>query len=91
MKNTIIGSNNLCIKSINDFCKINGIKSKIWFKNIELDVEDLAKKFYEELKKKKFTNSTVLISGGETTVKIKGSGKVVEIRNLLYIFANHEV
>ncbi len=76
VKNTIIGSNNLCIKSINDFCKINGIKSKIWFKNIELDVKDLAKKFYEELKKfKKFTNATVLISGGETTVKIKGSGK----------------
>ena len=70
------------------FAKLTVLSRKSWFKNIELDVEDLArKKFYEELKKfKKFTNATVLISGGETTVKIKGVEKVAEIRNLLYIF-----
>ena len=75
VRNTIIGSNYLCIKSIFDFCKFNKINSKIWFKNIEMDVEKLSKKFYQELKKINTKRPIILISGGETTVNIKGNGK----------------
>lgn len=75
VKNSIIGSNYLCLKSIHDFCKEKQIKSKIWFKNIEMDVKKLSVIFYQHLKKQKITKPIILISGGETTVNIKGNGK----------------
>ena len=49
VKNSIIGSNYLCLKSIHDFCKDKQIKSKIWFKNIEMDVKKLSLNFYQHL------------------------------------------
>jgi len=75
VKNTLIGSNFLCLKSINDLCKTRNIKSKIWKKNIEGDVVELAQKFVRDLKKENFAKPFLLISGGESTVKIKGTGK----------------
>lgn len=75
VKNSIIGSNYHCIKSIHDLCKDNKIDSKIWFKNIEMDVIKLSSIFYQRLKKQNIKKPTILISGGETTVNIKGSGK----------------
>jgi glycerate-2-kinase len=75
VKNSIIGSNYLCIKSIHHFCKDNKIKSKIWFKDIEMDVKKLSLNFYQNLKKQNITKPIVLISGGETTVNIRGNGK----------------
>ena len=75
VKNSIIGSNYLCLKSIHNFCKDKQIKSKIWFKNIEMDVKKLSINFCQNLKKQNITRPIVLISGGETTVNIKGNGK----------------
>ena len=75
VKNTLIGSNFLCLQSINNFCKNININAKIWKKNIEGDVEELACKFVNDLKKEKLNKPLLLISGGESTVKIKGTGK----------------
>ena len=75
VKNSIIGSNYLCIKSIHHFCKDNKIKSKIWFKDIEMDVKKLSLNFYQNLKKQNITKPIFLISGGETTVNIRGNGR----------------
>ncbi len=74
-KNTLIGSNSLCLKSIELFCNSKNINSKIWKKNIEGDVKDLAKDFVFDLKEEKIVKPIILISGGETTVKIRGTGK----------------
>ncbi len=75
VSNTLIGSNTLCLKEIHNLCKQKKIKSKIWFKNIEDDVMQLSKKFIKRLYDKNFPHPILLISGGETTVKIKGKGK----------------
>ena len=50
-----------------------------------MDVKKLSVNFYQQLKKQNITKPIVLISGGETTVNIKGNGKVVEIKNLHFI------
>ncbi len=75
VENTLIGSNNLCLKSIDSLCKKKDINSKIWKTNIEGDVQVLAKNFVKDLKKKNYKKPIILISGGESTVKIKGKGK----------------
>ncbi len=73
--NTLIGSNNSCLKSIQSLCRSKKIKSKIWKKNLEGDVEVIAKEFSEDIKNYQKSKSLVLISGGESTVKVKGKGK----------------
>ncbi len=75
VENTLIGSNNLCLKSIDSFCKKKDINAKIWKTNIEGDVQVIAKNFVRDLKKKNYKKPIILISGGESTVKIKGKGK----------------
>ncbi len=75
VENTLIGSNNLCLKSIDSFCEKKNINSKIWKTNIEGDVQDIAENFVRDLKKKNYKRPIILISGGESTVKIKGKGK----------------
>ena len=40
-----------------------------------MDVKDFSKKFINKIKSLKFNSPTILISGGETTVKISGKGK----------------
>ena len=62
-------------KNIQSYCRENKIKSKILFKNIDMDVKDFSKKFINKIKSLKFNSPTILISGGETTVKISGKGK----------------
>ena len=75
VENTLIGSNNLCLKSINSLCKKKNINSKIWKTNIEGDVQVIARNFVRDLKKQNYKKPILLISGGESTVKIKGKGK----------------
>ncbi len=75
VENTLIGSNNLCLKSIDSLCKQKDINSKIWKTNIEGDVQVIANNFIRDLKKKNCKKPIILISGGESTVKIKGKGK----------------
>ena len=38
VKNTLIGSNYLCLKSIDDYCKSKNLNSYIWNSNFEGDV-----------------------------------------------------
>ena len=52
VENTLIGSNHLCLKSIDSLCKKKNINSKIWKTNIEGDIQDIAKNFVRDLKKK---------------------------------------
>ena len=73
--NTLIGSNNLCLNNIKNLCKKYNINSKIWFKNIDGDVKKISKKFSNNIKKIKYKTPVLLISGGETTVKVNGKGK----------------
>ncbi len=75
VENTLIGSNSLCLKSIDSLCKKKNINSKIWKNNLEGDVQIIAKNFIQDLKKKNYKKPMILISGGESTVKIKGKGK----------------
>ena len=73
--NTLIGSNNLCLNNIKNLCKKYNINSKIWFKNIDGNVKKISKKFSNNIKKIKYKTPVLLISGGETTVKVDGKGK----------------
>tara|TARA_B100000242_G_scaffold133991_1_gene95281 strand:- start:575 stop:1903 length:1329 start_codon:yes stop_codon:yes gene_type:complete len=73
--NTLIGSNNLCLNNMKNLCKKYNINSKIWFKNIDGDVKKISKKFSNNIKKIKYKTPVLLISGGETTVKVNGKGK----------------
>ena len=73
--NTLIGSNNLCLSNMKNLCKKYNINSKIWFKDIDGDVRKISKKFSNNIKKIKYKTPVLLISGGETTVKVNGKGK----------------
>ena len=73
--NTLIGSNNLCLENIQKYCESSKIRSKIWIKNIEGDVKKVAKDLARKIKNLKIKQPIILISGGETTVKVKGNGK----------------
>lgn len=75
VKNTLIGSNYLCLKSIDEYCKSKNINAHIWNSDFEGDVEDLADKFLKYLENIDHSKPVILISGGETTVKIRGKGK----------------
>ena len=74
VKNTLIGSNYLCLKSIDDYCKSKNLNSYIWNSNFEGDVNQLAMDFIKYLQKANHSKPLILISGGESTVKIKGTG-----------------
>ena len=74
VKNTLIGSNYLCLKSIDDYCKSKNLNSYIWNSDFEGDVNQLAMDFIKYLQKANHSKPLILISGGESTVKIKGTG-----------------
>jgi len=73
--NVLIGSNNLCLESIQKFCKSSKISSKIWIRNIEGDVKKVTKDLVSKIKNLKIKQPIILISGGETTVKVLGNGR----------------
>ena len=73
--NILIGSNNLCLEKIQKYCESSKISSKIWIRNIEGDVRKVTKDLARKIKNIKIKRPIILISGGETTVKVKGSGK----------------
>ena len=85
--NTLIGSNNLCLNNMKNLCKKYNINSKIWFKNIDGDVKKISKKFSNNIKKIKYKTPVLLISGGETTVKVNGKGKGGRNQELALYFA----
>ena len=47
LKTLLIGSNYICLKNIQSYCRENKIKSKILFKNIDMDVKEIFKKIYK--------------------------------------------
>ena len=73
-KNTLIGSNFKSLDEIKRRCIDKKLMAKIWKKNIEGDVKNVAFNFIKDLKILKYKVPIVLISGGETTVKISGDG-----------------
>jgi glycerate-2-kinase len=73
--NTLIGSNTICLKNIDDYCKKKKLNSKIIFKNIDMDVKKFSEYFVKKIKTIKVGKPLILLSGGETTVKVKGSGR----------------
>ena len=75
VKNTLIGSNLMCLEVLKNYCKKKKIECTIWKKNIESDVQELAKTFASDLNEKQIKKPVILISGGESTVNIKGKGK----------------
>ncbi len=74
VNNTLIGSNYLCLRSIEKYCQAKNIESNLWKYNLEGDVNFIAKELVNSIKKIKISKPTIFISGGETTVKLKGSG-----------------
>tara|TARA_A100001011_G_scaffold359730_1_gene406459 strand:+ start:311 stop:1678 length:1368 start_codon:yes stop_codon:yes gene_type:complete len=73
--NTIIGSNTMCLKNIDDYCKKKKLDAKIIFKNIDMDVKEFSKYYFKKIETIKSKKPLILLSGGETTVKVKGNGK----------------
>ena len=73
--NTLIGSNTICLKNINNYCKKKMLNSKIIFYNIDMDVKKFSEYFVKKIKTIKSKKPLILLSGGETTVKVKGNGK----------------
>ena len=65
----------MCLEVLKNYCKKKEIKCIVWKKNIEKDVQKLARTFASDLKEKKIKKPVILISGGESTVNIKGTGK----------------
>ena len=75
--NSIIASNSIsldCIKRYLNSLNSN-IECKFWKKNIEGDVKEVAFEFVKYVSTYKNKNPLILLSGGETTVKIVGNGK----------------
>ena len=59
--NILIGSNNLCLESIQKFCESSKINSKIWVKNIEGDVRKVTKDLVCRIKNLKTKRPIILI------------------------------
>jgi glycerate 2-kinase len=62
-------------KKNNKVFKKKKLNSKIIFKNIDMDVKKFSENFVKKIKTIKVGKPLILLSGGETTVKVKGSGK----------------
>lgn len=74
-KNTIIGSNSISLNEIKKKCEKKNIKVKIWKKNLEGDVRKISKEFVEHINSVDLKTPLIILSGGETTVKINGNGQ----------------
>lgn len=75
-KNEIIASNSISLNQIQTFIKkeISIFNCKIWKKNIEGNVKEVAFKLVEHASKYSSKRPLIFLSGGETTVKLSGSG-----------------
>ena len=70
--NKIIASNQISCKAIESEVEQLGLKPRIITTNISGEAKVIGKSIFEQIKKE--TQDSVLIAGGETIVKIKGSG-----------------
>ena len=65
----------MCLKNINSYCKKKKLNSKIIFYDIDMNVKKFSQYFVKKIKTIKTKKPLILLSGGETTVKVKGNGK----------------
>ncbi|NHK31286.1 MAG: DUF4147 domain-containing protein [Asgard group archaeon] len=72
VKNYIIASNKISCTKMKEFTDRLGFKGEIFSTNIYGEARNIGRKIAEEIMR--YSEKIVLISGGETTVTIKGSG-----------------
>lgn len=75
INNFIIGNNSILLNSIKDLAISNGYRAEIFSNKISGEARTAGKRIIETADKYKNRNgSYCLISGGETTVRVKGTG-----------------
>tara|TARA_B100000989_G_C19514530_1_gene460926 strand:+ start:241 stop:1608 length:1368 start_codon:yes stop_codon:yes gene_type:complete len=88
-KNTLIGSNIKCLNEIKKECDKLNVNCIIWKYNLEGDVKSIAQDFAKTISNFKKKRPVILISGGESTVKIKGTGVGGRNQELALHFINY--
>jgi glycerate 2-kinase len=73
VKNILLVSNRLALETMAQKAKEFGLKAKIITTNLKGEAKKVAQRIIQQLSKEK--PKTLLLYGGETTVKIKGKGK----------------
>lgn len=73
VKNIMIASNNDALEAMANYAKTFGYQAKIKTNQLSGEAREVGEKISEEIKKEK--SKTVLLYGGETTVRVIGQGK----------------
>ncbi len=73
VKNILVASNKKALKEMAHFAQKFGFKVKIKDFNLQGEAKKVGEKIVKEIRKEK--PKTILLYGGETTVKVTGSGK----------------
>ncbi len=75
---TLVGSNSVSLNAMNRTAKAMGYKTEIFSRQLTGEAKDAAELFVQHAKilmKNGLTEPTAILSGGETTVTLKGTGR----------------